>query len=109
MNKIIFGQLGKLRKDKIEEYVNLHNNAWPGVLDMIHRCNLRNYSIFLQEDMVFAYFEYVGENYENDMKIMAQDEVTLEWWKHTKPCFEKFSISPESEFYHDMKQIFYYE
>ena len=43
------------------------------------------------------------------MEKMAEDPVTQEWWKHTKPCFEKFAVSPESEFYHDMKQIFYLE
>ena len=34
---------------------------------------------------------------------------TQEWWKHTKPCFVKISIRPDSEFYADMKQIFYFE
>lgn len=107
MNKIIFGQLGKLKKDKIEEYVTLHKNPWPEVLETIKRCNLENYSIFIQDDYVFSYFEYTGKDYEKDMMCMEEDEVTREWWKHTKPCFEKYSISPDSEFYHDMKQIFY--
>lgn len=109
MNKRIFGQVGKLKKDMIEEYAALHANAWPPVLETIHRCNLRNYSIFLHDDMVFTCFEYVGEDYEKDMLSMEADLVTQEWWKHTKPCFERFSISPGSEFFHDMQQVFYFE
>jgi L-rhamnose mutarotase len=109
MHKHVCGQIGKLKKEKIEEYVTLHSNAWPEVLETIHRCNLRNYSIFLQGDTVFSYFEYVGEDYEKDMISMEKDEVTQEWWKHTKPCFERFSISPDSEFFHNMKQIFHFE
>ena len=109
MGKIIFGQLGRLKKDKIEEYDRLHANPWPEVLRTIAECNLRNYSIFRHEDLVFAYFEYVGEDYEADMKKMEKDEATLHWWTFTKPCFEKFSIRPDSEFYADIKQIFYFE
>ncbi len=109
MGKRIFGQIGRLKPEKIEEYKHLHANPWPGVLDTIQKCNLRNYSIFIQGDIVFSYFEYIGEDYEEDMELMSEDPVTQEWWRHTKPCFEKYSISKDSEFYHDMEQIFYYE
>ena len=109
MSKVIFGQLGRLKKEKIQEYEALHANPWPQVVKTIHDCNLRNYSIFLQGDKVFAYFEYVGEDYDADMEKMAQDPITQEWWAHTKPCFIQYSIDPGSQFYHDMKPIFYYE
>jgi L-rhamnose mutarotase len=109
MAMVRFGQLGQLKPDKIEEYCTLHANPWPGVLKTITECNLRNYSIYLHGDKVFAYFEYVGEDYEADMKKMEQCPITQEWWTHTKPCFIKYAIDPASEFYHDMKPIFYYE
>ena len=108
MKKVIFGQLGKLKRDKIEEYCTLHAATWPGVLNTISACNLKNYSIFLQDDMVFSYFEYTGENYDADMAKMAQDTVTQDWWHHTHPCFETFAIDPQSEYYHDMRQIIYH-
>lgn len=100
------GQLGKLKPEKISEYRALHQAPWPEVLDMIKQCNIENYTIFIHEDLVFAYFEYVGENYQKDMAKMEEDETTKEWWKHTKPCFKKYAISSESEFYHDMEEIF---
>jgi len=109
MKKVIFGQLGRLKPEKIEEYCRLHANPWPEVLKTITDCNLQNYSIFRHEDMVFSYFEYVGDDYDADMKKMEQDPITQQWWTHTKPCFEKYAISPFSEFYHDMDQIFYYK
>ncbi len=46
---------------------------------------------------------------EADMVKMEQDLVTQEWWTHTKPCFVKYAIDPASEFYHELKPIFYYE
>lgn len=109
MQKQFFGQIGTLKREKIEEYKRLHKNAWPDVLKTISECNLHNYSIFIHENLVFSYFEYVGEDYEADMKKMEADKLTQEWWKHTKPCFEKYSISKASEYYHDMEQIFYYK
>ena len=109
VKKVIFGQLGRLKPEKIQDYEMLHGNPWPEVLQTIRDCNLQNYSIFRHEDLVFAYFEYVGENYEEDMQKMEQDPITLEWWKHTKPCFIQYSIRPDSQFYADMKQIFYFE
>lgn len=42
------------------------------------------------------------------MEKMARDEATRRWWTHTKPCFQKFSVRADSEFYADMKQIFYF-
>ena len=109
MRKVIFGQVGRLKPEKIDEYCSLHANPWPEVLKTITDCNLRNYSIFRHGELVFAYFEYVGDDYDADMKKMEADPVTQQWWTHTKPCFEKYAMSPVSAFYHDMEHIFYYE
>jgi len=108
MATVRFGQLGKLKPEKVDEYVALHAEPWPGVLKTITECNLKNYSIYRHGLEVFAYFEYVGEDYDADMAKMAEDPVTQEWWTHTKPCFEKYAIDPRSEFYHDMQSIFYH-
>ena len=77
MAKQIFGQIGRLKKEKIQEYVELHQAVWPDVLKTIKECNLEHYSIFLKGDLVFAYFEYTGIDYEADMEKMAADETTL--------------------------------
>ena len=109
MSKVMMGQLGRLKIEKIEEYERLHANPWPEVLKTIHDCNMRNYSIFRHEDLVFACFEYIGENYEADMAKMELCPYTQQWWSHTKPCFVTYSIRPDSEFYANMKQIFYFD
>jgi L-rhamnose mutarotase len=38
------------------------------------------------------------------MEKMAADPVTQDWWKHTKPCFERHA---EGVYYQDMEKIFY--
>lgn len=103
---VYFGQVGKLKKDKIAEYDELHANCWPQIRKLIQDCNLQNYSIFRYEDMVFSYYEYTGNDYDADMAKMAADPENQRWWEHTHPCFEKFAYG-DAEYYLDMKQIFY--
>ncbi len=54
-------------------------------VDAIRRHNIRNYSIFRDGNRLFAYFEYVGDDYEADMAGIAADPVTQEWWALTGP------------------------
>ena len=107
MKEIYFGQIGRLKPDKRDEYCALHANTWPEVLEVIQKCHLTNYSIFEHDNIVFSYFEYSGENYAEDMEIMEQSAAMQKWWTFTKPCFEKYAFSSASEFYHDMKCIFH--
>ena len=107
MSRIIFGQLGRLKPEKIAEYDEMHGKPWPEILKTIYDCNLRNYSIFRHEDLVFAYFEYVGDDYDAKKTKMELCPHMQRWWTFSKPCFVKYSIRPDSEFYADMKQIFY--
>lgn len=101
-----FGQVARLKPDKADEYESLHAAVWPEVLSIITACNLRNYSIFRQGELVFTYFEYIGLDFENDMRRMAADPVTQEWWKLTKPCFLGHVID---EYYMNMQEIFHCE
>ena len=101
-----FGQHAKLKPECVEEYKNLHAAAWHDVLKTLHACNLQNYSIYLKGTDLFAYFEYVGEDFDADMDRMAADPVTQDWWNHTKPCFEKHV---QQIYYLDMEEIFHYD
>ena len=52
-----FGQVIELKPEGADEYIRLHREVWPDVLEMISSCNLRNYSIFVKDNLLFAYFE----------------------------------------------------
>ncbi|EDK21955.1 hypothetical protein Cj8486_0481 [Campylobacter jejuni subsp. jejuni CG8486] len=81
-----YGQIIKIKKEKIEEYKELHTKPYEGVCQMIKECNIQNYSIYLFGEYLFAYFEYIGADFEADMAKMARDESTQKWWKVTDPC-----------------------
>ena len=93
-----------LKPEKVDEYVRLHANAWPGVLETIRQCNLHNYSISIRGTELYTYYEYTGSDYEADMAKMEADPVTQEWWKHTRPCF---LYHERGEYYDDLQEIFY--
>ena len=101
------GQVIKVKPEKLAYYRELHANPWPAVIDKILECNIRNYSIFLLNDnLLFAYFEYIGDDFENDMKKMAADPMTQRWWCETDPCQESLGLNP-GEWWHDMEEIFH--
>jgi len=71
-----YGQVIRIKNGKLDEYKKYHAAVWPGVLAKITDCNIRNYSIYQKDGFLFSYYEYVGENYEADMKRMADDPLT---------------------------------
>lgn len=75
-----------VRPEKREEYLELHRAVWPGVEAKMTECGIRNYSIFLFGDTLFAYYEYLGDDHDADMERIAADPVSQEWWTHTDPC-----------------------
>ena len=92
-----FGMAARLVPEKREEYLELHRNVWPGVEAMIAECGIRNFTIFVRGDVIFGYYEYVGDDYEADQARMAQDATTQEWWARTAPCqlpFDDLSSEP---------------
>jgi L-rhamnose mutarotase len=47
----------RLRPDKVDAYVEAHAHVWPDVLAAIRAAGIRDYSIWLFEDRVFAQYE----------------------------------------------------
>lgn len=86
-----YAHIIEIRPGKIQEYKELHAAAWPEVLKRIEQSNIRNYSIYLKQlpdgkHYLFSYFEYIGNNFDTDMKAIAKHPKTLEWWAVCKPC-----------------------
>ena len=72
-----YGSVIEVRPDKIEQYKQLHADVWPGVAEMIRRCHIHNYSIYLRElpdgrTYLFSYFEYHGDDFAADAAKMGR-------------------------------------
>ncbi len=74
-----------IRPERLAVYKQLHAAVWPAVLAKIADCNIRNYSIFEFNNLLFAYYEYHGSDHDADMARMATDPMTQEWWAINSP------------------------
>lgn len=104
-----YGMVVKVKPEALERYKLLHSDVWPDVLKMIKQCNIRNYSIYHKDDMMFSYFEYVGEDFDADMEKMAADPTTQKWWDVCKPCLIPLETRAEGEFWANMEEVFHCE
>ena len=104
-----YGMLIGVNPEKIEEYKKLHANVWPDVLKMITECNIRNYSIYLKDNALFSYFEYVGEDFDGDMAKMAADPTTQKWWDVCKPCQNPIESRADGEWWANMEEVFHHD
>ncbi|WP_233603859.1 L-rhamnose mutarotase [Pedobacter sp. KBW01] len=107
-----FGSVTGLKPEKIVYYKKLHAAIWPGVKQKIADCNIRNYSIYLKEIdqkyYLFSYFEYVGKDFEADMKKMAADTTTQRWWKETAPTQIPLpDAAAKNETWSSMEEVFH--
>jgi L-rhamnose mutarotase len=102
-----YGSVIGVRREVIEEYKNYHSAVWPEILDMIRKCNIRNYSIFLKNQLLFGYFEYHGADFEADMAKMAADPKTQEWWKIMGPMQVPLETRAEGEWWASMEEVFH--
>ncbi len=98
----------RLRPEHEAEYLRLHAEVWPSVLDQITRSGITNYSIFLRDGYLFSYYEYVGTDLAADMAAMAADPVTQRWWELCDPCQERVSTAAPGEHWAPMREVFHH-
>jgi L-rhamnose mutarotase len=101
------GSVIGLADGAIEEYERIHSSVWPAVIAQIARSNIRNYSIFRLDNLLFSYFEYFGSDYHKDMEKMAEDPATQEWWKICIPLQRQLPDTPENEWWKTIPEVFH--
>ncbi len=102
-----FGQIIGVKPGNFEQYKKYHAAVWPEVLKRITECNIRNYSIFNKDGLLFAYFEYIGNDFGSDMAKMANDPKTIEWWKVMKPMQQPVDNRAAGEWWTNMEEVFH--
>ncbi len=105
------GRVIKLKPEHYEEYKRVHADVWPDVLETIHKANIRNYSIYHWNGLLFAYFEYVGDDFDADMATITADPITHKWWELTDPMQEPVegnsTGSQAGNWWKDIEEVFH--
>lgn len=99
-----YGMVTRLKPEGYTRYKKLHAAVWPKVLAQITACHIGNYSIYHHQGHLFSYFEYTGDQFEEDMARMAADPVTQEWWKVCTPAFDPYE---PGQFWTRMEELFH--
>lgn len=102
-----YGSLIRLRPEAVERYKKYHAQVWPEVLETIRRCNIRNYSIYFKDGLLFGYFEYHGADYQADMAKMAACPKTKEWWAIMEPMQQPLDTRAPGEWWAGMEEVFH--
>jgi len=103
------GMVIGLREEDIPEYKRLHADVWPEILKRLASSNITNYSIFLRqpENLMFAYWEYLGTDFEADSKAIAEDPKMKEWWDICGPMQVPLETRAEGEWWASMEEVFH--
>jgi L-rhamnose mutarotase len=94
-----------VKEDKVEEYVKLHQEAWPEVLEEHSRAGIRNYSIFQEGNRFFYCFEC--DDVDAAFAYIARSEACARWNAVTSAMMETAFDMGEPEPIRPMREIFY--
>ena len=97
----------KVFPEKLEYCKLLHANPWPEVTEAITACRIRNFSIFCREGYLFSYYEYVGNDYAQDMEKLAA--LTRHWLRETDQCQQPINTANPGEWWSEMTELFHHE
>jgi L-rhamnose mutarotase len=101
------GQVIGMPAENSGEYERLHSAVWPEVLHTLKHYNVENFSIFKYDELLFAYMEYSGDNFEADMARIATDPKTQEWWAICGPLQRPVSDRKSGEWWKTLPEIFH--
>lgn len=103
------GHVIHLKESAKAEYLKMHAEVWPSVLEIIATANIRNYSIFLREpeNLLFAYWEYVGTDFAADIERLSAEPEMQRWWQLTDRMQSSLTSSGAAEHWAPMSHVFY--
>jgi len=102
-----FATVIRLRPEHRATYLELHAAVWPSVEHTLREASFRNYTIFLHNDLLFGYYEYVGNDHEADLARIAADPQTQQWWKLTDPCQESLAEPGSGQWWTPMEEVWH--
>ena len=77
----------RVRPDKVDEYVEAHENVWPEMLAALRAAGIRNYTIFRHGNEMFGYFE--SDDLEAAAAYMEAQDVNTRWQDTMAPLLEE--------------------
>ena len=82
----------KLKPGFREEYIKRHNEVWPGIVELIERSGISDYSIYLDDetDILFGVQKVSGETSSQDLGAV---EIQQKWWDYMSDIMD---VNPDN-------------
>ena len=95
----------EIKEEYLEEYILMHSNPWPEIMQAHRDAGIRNYSIFQSGTKFFYCFEC--DDVDKAFQYLAKNEVCQKWnaitSKMVKGSFDFNEDSPITK----MQEVFY--
>lgn len=95
----------KIKPGKKEEYIYRHDHIWPEMVDVLKSAGICNYSIWIEGDTVFGYYE-CEKGVEFASKVQAESDVVARWNEYMKDVME-MEMDPATHAQPHLEQVFY--
>lgn len=100
-----FAWTWKVKGESLEEYVRMHLDPWPEVLDEHRKAGIRNYSIFQEGNRLFYCFEC--DDVEDAFAYIDKSEACKRWNAITSRMVETPFDFSEAEPIRRMREVLY--
>ena len=97
----------RLRPDAAEEYVRLHQDVDSVVVEDIRRAGIHNYSIFLDGDELFSYFEV--DDLERLGEVMREGDPERPWARAVTALFAEKLTDPATGMPPRLREVFRFD
>lgn len=98
----------RVRRERLEEYVERHRAVWPEMLDALARTGWRHYSLFLREDgLLIGYVE--ADDLAAAQRAMADTAVNARWQAEMAPFFTGIDGRAPDEGFVLLREVFHLE
>jgi L-rhamnose mutarotase len=67
----------RIKRERVADYVREHAAVWPEMREAISAAGIRNYSIFLHENLAFGYLE--SDDFDAAWEYLAAQGVNTRW------------------------------
>jgi L-rhamnose mutarotase len=97
--------LMKVKPGEEKEYVRRHLEVWPSVKEACKRAGIRNYSIFMNGTLLFAYLEC--DDFERASKVLADDPETVKWETFMEPIMDMVRADQQGKGTNTLTEVFH--
>jgi L-rhamnose mutarotase len=78
---------GHIKPNRLEEYIEKHQNIWPEMEELMRIAGMRNYSIWNFGNELIGYYEFLGME-RKQQAYMAHQDILCRWNAHMNGIME---------------------